>query len=228
MASWMIHLRVAQAILDKQSMLSPLHFIMGNLAPDSGVPAPDGEGFIPDKHISHFSYTDDLGKMHIHPETFAGQYLSFPQEDIQAYSFYLGYYAHLVTDRQWIEDIYSLGIAAFPALHQRDKRTFAATIKTDWYDMDYLFLREHPDFPAWISYRDAPPFVNSYVDFFSADAFEARKGFIIDFYRRGVAEYVERKTHLSEEDLVAFVNATAEQVLGALCEGLDACRNSRV
>lgn len=213
MASWMIHLRIAQAILDKKHGLLPVPFIMGNMAPDSGVPASDGRTYIPDKHISHFSYTDDKGKMHIHPQKFANKYLSVPCVDTETYSFYLGYYAHLVTDVQWIEEIYALGISAFPELHRADKRVFATTIKRDWYDMDYGFLQAHPDFYAWVIYRDAPPFKNRYVDFFSEDALEARKGFILDFYRRGVEGYVERKTHLSDEALEVFVKATAERVL---------------
>lgn len=215
MASWMIHLRIAQAMLDRGGDLLPIPFIMGNLAPDSGVPADDGYSFIPDKHISHFSYTDERGKMHIHPEKFAEQYLAAPCHDREAHSFYLGYYAHLVTDRQWIEEIYALGIAAFPELHCGDKRVFAARIKADWYDMDYAFLKEHSQFPAWVAYQKAPFFPNRYLDFFSEAAFEGRKAFILDFYRRGVAEYTERKNHLSRRDLEVFVTETADRVLEA-------------
>ncbi len=212
MASWMIHLRVAQAILDKRLDLLPVPFIMGNLAPDSGVPASDGRTYIPDKDISHFAYTDELGKMHIHPQKFAEAYVSSSRKDAEAYSFYLGYYAHLVTDRQWIEEIYQLGIKAFPELHRESKQIFAATIKRDWYDMDFQFLMSHPDFSAWVIYRDAPPFKNGYVDFFSEDAFEARKGFILDFYRRGVMGCAVRKTHLSPDTLEQFIADTAERV----------------
>lgn len=215
MASWMIHLRIAQAILDKKKDLLPLPFIMGNLAPDSGVPASDGISYIPDKHISHFSYTDEFGKMHIYPQKFSEIYLSFPGESSDAHSFYLGYYAHLITDRKWIEDVYPMGMKAFPELHRADKRAFAAHIKRDWYDMDYQFLKENPKFPTWGIYRDAPPFKNIYLDFFTEDAFEDRKTFILNFYRRGVAGYVERKTHLSAETLETFVSDTAGHVLEA-------------
>ncbi len=220
MASWMIHLRVAQAILDQHDDLQPIPFIMGNLAPDSGVPSSDGCSYIPDKHVSHFSYTDELGKMHIHPETFAKQYFPSSATFGDADSFYLGYYAHLVTDRLWIDEIYPLGIKAFPELHSTDKPAFTATIKRDWYDMDYAFLKEHPLFPAWVTYSNAPPFPNRYVDFFSEDAFEARKEFILGFYDSGVAGYIERKTHLSAEALEAFVVATAGRVHDAIVESL--------
>ena len=59
MASWMIHFRVAQAMLDRGALgedperaLSEA-FVMGNIAPDSGVPTPEG-GYSPDKNTSHF------------------------------------------------------------------------------------------------------------------------------------------------------------------------------
>ena len=42
MATWMTHLRIADNLLDRIPDLSPIEFIMGNLAPDSGVPNPDG------------------------------------------------------------------------------------------------------------------------------------------------------------------------------------------
>ena len=213
MASWMIHLRIAQALSDKRKDLPLIPLIMGNLAPDSGVPTDDGHGFIPDKHISHFSFTDDRGKMHIHPEKFEAQYLSAPPQDMVAYSFYIGYYTHLVTDRQWIEEIYPLGIASFPALYQGDKKIFAATIKADWYDMDFKFLKAHPDFPAWAIYQNAPPFKNQFLDFFSEDAIESRKSVIMEFYQRGIKAYAERKNHLTDDDLSAFVDKTVSLVL---------------
>ena len=36
MASWMIHLRIADKLLDRIPDISPIEFIMGNMAPDSG------------------------------------------------------------------------------------------------------------------------------------------------------------------------------------------------
>ena len=41
MASWMIHLRVADLLMDKIPGLDEIAFVMGNIAPDSGVPNAD-------------------------------------------------------------------------------------------------------------------------------------------------------------------------------------------
>ena len=54
MASWMVHLRIADRLLDRISGLSPVEFIMGNIAPDSGIPNEDWTAFKPSTKISHF------------------------------------------------------------------------------------------------------------------------------------------------------------------------------
>lgn len=41
MASWMVHLRIADLLLSQISGLCPTEFIVGNIAPDSGVPNED-------------------------------------------------------------------------------------------------------------------------------------------------------------------------------------------
>ena len=38
MASWMVHLRIADRLLDEIEKIDATAFVMGNIAPDSGVP----------------------------------------------------------------------------------------------------------------------------------------------------------------------------------------------
>ena len=54
MASWMVHLRVADELLKKIENLDEKAFVMGNIAPDSGVPNEDWTVFQPPKDVSHF------------------------------------------------------------------------------------------------------------------------------------------------------------------------------
>ena len=54
MASWMIHLRIADKLLDRLANIEITEFIMGNIAPDSGVPNEDWSVFTPSGDISHF------------------------------------------------------------------------------------------------------------------------------------------------------------------------------
>ena len=54
MASWMVHLRIADKLLESLPVTAPVEFIVGNLAPDSGVPNEDWSAFSPPTKISHF------------------------------------------------------------------------------------------------------------------------------------------------------------------------------
>ena len=54
MASWMVHLRVADKLMGKIRFVNPTEFIVGNIAPDSGVPNADWSVFTPSTTVSHF------------------------------------------------------------------------------------------------------------------------------------------------------------------------------
>ena len=54
MASWMIHLRIADQLTDRIKDLDETSFIMGNIAPDSGVPSADWTVYNPPKSVSHY------------------------------------------------------------------------------------------------------------------------------------------------------------------------------
>ena len=41
MASWMVHLRIADKLLELLKDIDETAFVMGNIAPDSGVPNED-------------------------------------------------------------------------------------------------------------------------------------------------------------------------------------------
>lgn len=54
MASWMIHLRIADRLLDQIPGLDETAFVIGNIAPDSGVPNADWSAYSPPKDVSHY------------------------------------------------------------------------------------------------------------------------------------------------------------------------------
>ena len=52
MATWLVHLRVAEKILEEHKELDEEKFILGNIATDSGMVVESG--YVPNKIISHF------------------------------------------------------------------------------------------------------------------------------------------------------------------------------
>ena len=211
MASWMIHLRVADKLLDRIENLSPIEFIMGNLAPDSGAPQADGS-FYPDQTVSHFRLDDGSGKKMIDLEAYTRRYFSpalIPGYDEGQYAFHLGYYCHLLTDICWSDRI------AWPT-RLRFPDADWANIKKDWYDLDRLYLKKRPGFRAFRAYLGSVGFLNRYVDFFPADAFELRREAVTSFYLEDDGEPDRVYTYLSEDEANRFVDDCTAYILEVL------------
>ena len=246
MASWMIHFRVAQAMLDGGALgeyperaLSEA-FVMGNIAPDSGVPSPEG-GYSPDKNTSHFMrYFEGVpagqNPERCDPHLLARDWLipALKRRDRVTAAFYLGYLCHLVTDNAWVRDFIYPAKVRFAHLRLTDGvetpegvARFYAFLKKDWYDMDFLYLRHHPELPAYRLFLDAPPFENRFLPFFPGDAFEVKRGEIEAFYRKGTAAAEEREVYIPTCEAEAFIRRAADEVLsefgdlfGDLCSKL--------
>ena len=60
MATWITHMRVAARFMQMHQGLNNRDFLAGNIAPDGGVPNPDGITFTPDKAVTHFHTSDTM------------------------------------------------------------------------------------------------------------------------------------------------------------------------
>ena len=214
MASWIIHLRIADKLLDKIPDLAPTEFIMGNMAPDSGVPNEDWSAFSPSTAVSHYRVDDGKGRklieVHRYEQDFFTPELRKSYND-QQYSFYLGYYTHLLTDVLWSE------LIAWPV---REKFPSASwdEIKEDWYDQDFLYIKKHPGFRAFRAYLGSVGFVNRYMDFFAPDAFDNRREYITSFYLQEQENLNREYRYLTEEDANKFVEDAIGHILARLEE----------
>ncbi len=233
MASWMIHFRVAQAMPEVGALGACSEpdlraaFVMGNIAPDSGEPTPDG-GYRPDKNTSHFMRRFEGVPAGENPERcdphrFAAAWVvpALDEGNGVAAAFYLGYLCHLVTDNAWVRDFIYPAKEKFAHLRLTDGAEtpegvarFYAFLKKDWYDMDFLYLRRHPEMPAYRLFLEMPSFRNEFLPFFPVDAFERKRGEIEAFYRKGAAEVEEREVCISEEAASAFVDRVAAEIRG--------------
>nr|MBQ8245216.1 zinc dependent phospholipase C family protein [Oscillospiraceae bacterium] len=215
MASWMVHLRIADKLLEQIPGLSPIEFIVGNIAPDSGVPNEDWSAFSPPYAVSHFK----TGTQKAGPEAFAAKYFTPDQRakyTPRAYGFYLGYLTHLLTDRLWSEKI------ALPSFrkHIGGEPPFRGpqvdTIKEDWYDLDFKYLRDHPGFRAFRVYLGAVGFRNEFLEEFSPDAIDNRRQYITSFYLQGKENLDREYPYLAEAEMDAFVEEAAKAILDTL------------
>ena len=215
MASWMVHLRVADELLKKIENLDEQAFVMGNIAPDSGVPNEDWTIFQPPKDVSHFS-EKSLNKT-INIEKFTSQYFNdqlIKSYDKKEFSFFLGYYTHLLTDIEWANNVYEPLLKAYPKEAAEDKYKLVWTAKGDWYDIDFLYLEQHPDFRAFSIYEKSVNYENVFMDIFSKDAFENRRQYITGYYRSSNHGDLHRNyKYLTLEQAEDFVKRTVGKLM---------------
>lgn len=226
MASWIIHLRIADELLRHLDPVDETAFVFGNMAPDSGVPNEDWSAFYPPTSVSHFKKEKekkDPLKSTIDVGAFRDRYLNDAKVrgySLREYSFFLGYYAHLLTDVRWTETVYADLLRSHPEACAADKKKLVRTAKEDWYDLDFLYLEAHPDFHAFSVYEKAESFENKYMDIFSKDAFENRRAYICGFYHSdGHGDLHRKYQYLTPEQADDFVGSTAAWLLPQLIGG---------
>ncbi len=215
MASWMVHLRIADNLLDCLPDIEEEAFIMGNIAPDSGEPSEDWSYYVPDSNQSHYRWKDDKGKLQIGVDKYIEEYFTLEMQASytkQQFSFYLGYLTHLMTDVLWTELVWERAKQAFPEEVLADKNAFLWKCKGDWYDLDHLYLKKNPDFRVFRIYENMQEFKNTYINMFSEKAFENRKAYIVGFYREEHHNLEREYPYLSEEHYNAFVEEGCSKI----------------
>ena len=82
---------------------------------------------------------------------------------------------------------------------------FIWEIKRDMYDLDHLYLREHPDFGAFAIFSKITKFPNIYLDYFSKTAFETKIAYITNFYMNFQGNLDREYPYVTMNDMNKFV-----------------------
>jgi Zinc dependent phospholipase C len=182
MGTWISHLRIAENLLSHFPGLDKVTFTFGNLSPDSGIPNADWTQFDPPKETTHFLQKGQ-DEDEIHDLMFYQKYLANikSEDDIKLYSFRLGYFFHLICDIMWARRI---GVATkrdFKELFDRNFKEAVGIVKDDWYGLDQLYVRDHPESNFWnvIMKNSDPP---SYLPFIKNEALHPQYQHIRKFY----------------------------------------------
>lgn len=97
MATWISHMMIVDNLLKTDLDLDKTAFCVGNVAPDCNVENEDWTEFTPPRKVTH--WMTDRSKLTADYEGFYNEYIkdkTFTSKE--EYSFFIGYYAHLITD----------------------------------------------------------------------------------------------------------------------------------
>lgn len=210
MATWMVHFRIADYFLENIDGLEPTAFAAGNVAPDCGYGKKDSKGkFDPPPTVTHWSPSG--GKRDCRYKDFYNEYLKdrINEED---YSFYLGYYIHLLTDIMWSSQMYMGTIKRFPEESQKSK-DFLKLIKRDWNDLDFKYFRDNPKLKTY-RLLDREKKFKDYLPYYEKGQLTKQLKFITEYYKdKSFYRSIDREYYyLTPCEVDAFI-ALAEEII---------------
>lgn len=209
MATWVSHFRVAE-YFRKYIKVVDIPFIVGNIGPDCGEPNEDWSKFTPDKTITHWHAEGE--KNQIDSEAFFTEYLTNWQSlDKEYFYFYLGYYIHLLTDIEFSTQIVRGKIEVYKEEMMKDK-DFIWKIKKDWYDLDHLYLRDHPDFYPFKVFSKIEAFPNKYLRYYSNTAMIKQIQYITQFYKESSTTLNREFIYLTKEENDTFIEISCRHI----------------
>ncbi len=214
MATWIAHLRIAENLLTRIDGLDAAQFAIGNIAPDSGVPDEKWETFNPPPQVTHFKRSASVHK-DIADLDFYRRYLAeVPPQDAPRFSFRLGYFFHLLTDNFWTVAVGKPTQERFPQQFAADKN-FIWEVKKNWYGLDHLYVRAHPDCIYWRVFLDAQPAAAD-LDFLPPQALTRQLAYIKAYYQRTDPEIQAMINtpyiYLNQDQMDSFVENTSNDL----------------
>lgn len=207
MATWIAHLRIAEDLLNCIPGLDPGQFAIGNLAPDSGIPDENWEKFTPPPEVTHFKRSTSVHKDIADLDFYRRYLVGISATDAGRYSFRLGYFFHLITDNLWTIKIGRPTSERWAGQFANDKK-FIWEVKEDWYGLDHIYVRKHPESLYWRVLLDAEP-TSVDLDFLPPQALPRQLRHIKAFYQRDddeIRTMMNRPMiYLSQEAMDQFV-----------------------
>ena len=212
MASWMVHLRVAQA-LSAPFTGTPQEttaYYVGSVGPDCGAYIAENV-FDPPTQVTHWA--PDGYKRNCDAAAFRAAYLDGKTHAPKARAFYAAYYIHLLTDRAWVRDIVEpVRAASGTAFGTPEDIALTLEQKKDWYGLDMQFLAENPAFEPLQVLAGAGGFLNEYLPYYGPHALAAQMKNIVAYYRTGTTPQGRVYRWLTKQGMDAFICRNACEI----------------
>lgn len=207
MATWIVHLRIADRLIEKYNINHKKEFVVGSVSPDCGYGVKDSFGeFTPPPEITHWA--PGGVKKHCRYKDFYNEYLS-DKEKNSDYYFYLAYYIHLLTDIMWSSFIYLPTTIKYADEYKKNPH-YLKTIKQDWYDLDFRFLAGTPDFSAYEILKECRK-IKDYLPYYEKNQLSSQVSYIADYYSDSSSRNIDRDyPFLNEDDVNEFINCVSE------------------
>lgn len=206
MASWLIHLRIADELLKVLNISDEAKFVVGNIAPDCGVPLPEGN-YNPPTKITHWG--GENHKANIDYIGFYKDYVKYGSPEKR--DFYLGYFTHLATDYFWSHKVVRPLKARLGIERLSDTPEITKKIKENWSELEERYLLSHGRPKSLDILKGTDKFPNVYFDFYGTDTIEEKAKFIASCYDKPY-HITDDLSYMSEGELEEFIDFTVRKI----------------
>lgn len=201
MASWIVHLRIADKILDNIIIRNIPQFVVGNIAPDCGDKVEGG--YYPPSTITHFS-SDNNKKNDCDYKRFYREYIK-NEKNPKKISFYWGYYIHLFTDVLWVNNI--LVGRYYKKYRHVDKKEYMLGVRDEAFELEKIFLKDKSSF-SYSELCKIKSFDNIYLDYYKKKQIENKIIYIADFYKKDLI--INKFRYIDQETLTEFIEESSK------------------
>ena len=181
MATWITHLRMAEKFKRDFNSKEFNYFLIGNIAPDSGVVDYKTKTYIPSSDISHFRKKKE-GRFVNHNLDFYFTYLK-PSGTPEERAFFQGYFIHL-----FLDELY--GHYLYRPLKKRLRREIEENpnhiweIKDNWAAADFLYLENNREWDIWKRFS-LLSFHHEWLDFYPSSYINSKLESVRQYYMGG-------------------------------------------
>jgi hypothetical protein len=217
MASWLTHLRIAEIIKQRVPEIDFPYFIIGSIAPDSGVPDKSDRNYIPSKELTHFRYQKNESIADMDESVFFNNYL-VPEKIItrsdSTRSFLWGYYFHLITDKLWLEEYFRPFQKSYESENENPDEDFIEFIREEMFSLDFDYLKTKGS-ELIDQLMDFDGAINFFYEFDSEYIYECKKR-IVDFYTGEPTSLNREYKHLNPQIIEEFIAKASEKCISIL------------
>ena len=217
MASWLTHLRVAEKIKQKIPEIDFPYFLIGSIAPDSGVSDEKQRNYTPSKEITHYRYQKDDSISDMDDSVFFDSYLK-PEKIMtrsdSTRSFLWGYYFHLITDKLWLEEYFMPLKIQYENESDKGDKDFVDFIREEMVSLDFEYL-ELEGMELINQLKDFNGNISFFSEFDSDYIYEC-KDRIAGFYSGEPINLNREHKYLTLQKIEDFVVKAAEKCISIL------------
>lgn len=209
MPSWANHFRIADKLLPQIQNINADYFIIGNIAPDCGIPDSKHGVYNPPTGATHFtkdylySKKTDCNYNYIY-----NTYIK-NESNRNKKSFFIGYYVHLFTDCYYANRLFMPIEKKFGDFRNNEK--LRKTVAAQRNNIDFSYFKNNVS-DAFERFKSYDGFNEDYPDWYRNNEISRQMKNIVDFYAKNEPIAMEY-TYITPEMMNDFVRKAAQKVL---------------